>query len=85
VRDAEGRRLQGRLQTADGYTFTAHAAVALARRVLARAPPPGFQTPSRYAGADFVRTIEGTLVEDGGSPDDAPAPPNRRGARPDTP
>jgi short subunit dehydrogenase-like uncharacterized protein len=64
--------VQARLQTADGYTFTARAAVALARRVLEREPPPGFQTPSRLAGAGFVLGLEGTIAE----PAQGPGPPD---------
>jgi short subunit dehydrogenase-like uncharacterized protein len=64
VRDATGRRVEARLQTADGYTFTARAAVALARHVLAHEPPPGFQTPARLMGSEFALGIEGTIKVD---------------------
>ncbi|MHC5210504.1 MAG: saccharopine dehydrogenase family protein [Planctomycetota bacterium] len=69
ARDASGRRVEARLQTAEGYTFTARSAVALARHVLEHEPPAGFHTPSQLAGAGFVHTIEGTSRGDGPSPD----------------
>ena len=46
--------------TADGYDFTALAAVAIAERVIGGEFEPGFQTPGGVYGADFVLSIEGT-------------------------
>jgi short subunit dehydrogenase-like uncharacterized protein len=60
VEDGAGRRAAARLAVAEGYTFTARAAVACAERVLAGGAPPGFQTPSLAFGADFVLSIEGS-------------------------
>jgi len=51
---------RARLTTADGYDFTALAAVAIAERVIAGVFEPGFQTPGRVYGADFVLSIDGT-------------------------
>jgi short subunit dehydrogenase-like uncharacterized protein len=56
---AEGRRVVSRLRGPEGYTFTALAALACVRRVLAGQAPPGFQTPSRAFGADFVLELPG--------------------------
>jgi short subunit dehydrogenase-like uncharacterized protein len=60
VEDAAGRRVAARLTVAEGYEFTARAAVACAERVLAGGVAPGFQTPSTAFGADFVLSIEGS-------------------------
>jgi short subunit dehydrogenase-like uncharacterized protein len=48
-----------RLTTINGYDFTALAAVAIAERIIGGDFEPGFQTPGRVYGADFVLTIEG--------------------------
>ena len=39
-------------------------ALAAVERVLAGAHPPGFQTPSRAYGPDFILDIEGVTRED---------------------
>jgi short subunit dehydrogenase-like uncharacterized protein len=58
--DAWRRVSRTLLTTADGYDFTALAAVAIAERVIAGEFEPGFQTPGRVYGADFVLSIDGT-------------------------
>ena len=58
--DAWRRVSRARLITADGYDFTALAAVAIAERVISGEFEPGFQTPGRVYGPDFVLSIEGT-------------------------
>ena len=62
--DASGRTARARLQGPEGYTMTAHTAVATAERVLAGGATPGFRTPSLAFGADFVLEIEGVTRED---------------------
>jgi short subunit dehydrogenase-like uncharacterized protein len=62
--DAWRRVSRARLTTADGYDFTALAAVAIAERVIGGEFEPGFQTPGRVYGADFVLSIEGTTRTD---------------------
>ncbi len=62
--DESGRRVATRLRTPDGYTLTALTAIAAAERVLAGGARPGFQTPSRAFGADFILEIEGVVRED---------------------
>lgn len=52
--DAAGRRACARLETPEAYSFTAMAAIEIARRVLVGDFEPGFQTPGRLYGADFV-------------------------------
>jgi short subunit dehydrogenase-like uncharacterized protein len=62
--DAEGRRAVSRLATPEGYTLTAHAALAVVERVLAGQAPAGFQTPAKAYGPDFVLGIEGVTRTD---------------------
>ncbi|HVT38092.1 MAG TPA: saccharopine dehydrogenase NADP-binding domain-containing protein [Gemmatimonadaceae bacterium] len=62
--DNDGRRVQSRLKTPDGYTLTALTSVACAVKVLAGGAKPGFQTPSRAFGPDFILAIPGTERED---------------------
>ena len=64
VEDAEGRRAISRLATPEGYTFTALAALAVVDRVLAGQSLPGFQTPARAYGPDFVLGIDGVTRTD---------------------
>ena len=53
-----------RLETPEGYSLTADAALRIAARALAGDAPPGFQTPSRAYGADFVLCLEGVVRTD---------------------
>jgi short subunit dehydrogenase-like uncharacterized protein len=62
--DDAGRRVASRLAMPEGYTLTAHAALAVVERVLAGEAPPGFQTPSRAYGPDFVLGLEGVSRTD---------------------
>jgi short subunit dehydrogenase-like uncharacterized protein len=62
--DGAGFRVASRLRGPEGYTFTALAALACLRRVLAGRAPPGFQTPSRAFGADFVLGLPGVTRAD---------------------
>jgi short subunit dehydrogenase-like uncharacterized protein len=57
--DAHGRRVQSLLTTPEGYTLTALTAVASVQKVLSGVVLPGFQTPSRAFGADFILEIPG--------------------------
>ncbi len=59
AKDAGGRRVEARLETPDGYTFTARAALAIVERVLAGDAKAGYATPALAYGADFVLGIEG--------------------------
>ncbi|MGB9430393.1 MAG: saccharopine dehydrogenase NADP-binding domain-containing protein [Gammaproteobacteria bacterium] len=63
VRDAAGHRLQSRLVCGNGYSFTARAAVAAARRVLAGDRSAGFQTPSRAFGIGFVLALGARITD----------------------
>ena len=62
--DAAGRTATSRLACPEGYTLTAMTAVECARRVLAGDVRPGFQTPSRAFGADFILTFDGVTRTD---------------------
>ena len=65
ARDDEGQSVASRLHGPDaGGTWTSRTAVAAAQRLLAGEAPPGFQTPARAFGADFVFAVEGVTRED---------------------
>ncbi|MBX4892979.1 saccharopine dehydrogenase family protein [Rhizobium bangladeshense] len=64
VTDADGTVVRSRLDTVNGYTFTAMAAVEAARRVLAGEVRPGFQTPAGLFGSGFAETIADTRIID---------------------
>ena len=55
---------RSRLRCPEGYTLTAMTAVDCARRVLAGEVAPGFQTPSRAFGPDFITTFDGVVRTD---------------------
>jgi short subunit dehydrogenase-like uncharacterized protein len=62
--DDMGRRVLSRLRGPEGYTLTALTALAAVERVLAGEAPPGFQTPARAFGADFIFGIPGITRSD---------------------
>lgn len=64
VRDRGGNVAVSRLVAPDGYTLTARTAVLAARRVLTGGPMPGFHTPSRAFGADFILEVPDVQRED---------------------
>jgi short subunit dehydrogenase-like uncharacterized protein len=64
VEDEAGRRAAGRVAMPEGYTFTAHAALAVVERILSGPALAGFQTPARAYGPDFVLGIEGVTRAD---------------------
>jgi short subunit dehydrogenase-like uncharacterized protein len=53
-----------RLRGPEGYTLTVRAALAVVERVLGGEIRPGFQTPSKVFGPDFVLGLEGVERED---------------------
>lgn len=57
--DAAGRVKTARVRVANGYTVTTDAALAIARRLLDAQATPGFTTPARLMGADFVTRLPG--------------------------
>lgn len=65
VEDDHGRRAISRLHGPEaGVIWTARAALAAVQKVLAGNVSPGFQTPARAYGADFVLEGEGVTRED---------------------
>jgi short subunit dehydrogenase-like uncharacterized protein len=66
VTDPAGGRAAARLHGPEGYTFTMRTALAAVEKVLAGSAPPGFQTPSKAYGPDFVLggSIERVTRED---------------------
>ena len=57
--DRDGRRVVARMTTPQSYALTAMTAIAAVEKVLAGAAVPGFQTPSRAFGTDFILEIPG--------------------------
>jgi len=64
VTDAQGQIVRSLLDTVNGYTFTAMAAAAAGRRILAGEACPGFQTPAGLFGNGFAQTIADTTIMD---------------------
>jgi short subunit dehydrogenase-like uncharacterized protein len=62
--DAAGHKAVSRLRGPEAYTLTVHAALAVVERVLAGEVLPGFQTPSRVYGPDFVLELQSVVRED---------------------
>jgi short subunit dehydrogenase-like uncharacterized protein len=62
--NASGDRVLSRLRTPEGYTLTAMTSLEIVRRVLNGAAQPGFQTPSRVFGPDFITEFDGCLMQD---------------------
>ncbi len=66
VWDDAGQRASARLQTPEGYQITMLTALALAERALSGQVMPGFQTPSRLCGPDFILEFAGVTRVDVG-------------------
>ncbi|MFB6087934.1 MAG: trans-acting enoyl reductase family protein [Haloarculaceae archaeon] len=64
VENADGDRAVSRLETPNGYTLTARAALEIAERVLDGDAPAGYQTPASAYGPDLVCDVEGVERED---------------------
>jgi short subunit dehydrogenase-like uncharacterized protein len=64
VRDQEGRRAVSRLQGPEGYEFTVRTALLCLEQAWKGQAPPGFQTPARAFGPDFVLAVDGVRRED---------------------
>lgn len=60
--DASGGSAELRLSTPEVYSFTAQTSVAILERVLAGEYRPGFQTPARVYGPDFVLSFPGVQL-----------------------
>jgi short subunit dehydrogenase-like uncharacterized protein len=57
--DASGAHAEVRIETPEVYTFTAATAAAIVDRVVAGDFCPGFQTPARAYGAEYVTGLPG--------------------------
>lgn len=65
VEDEQGRKAAARLHGPEaGVVWTARAALQAVKKVVAGNALPGFQTPARAYGADFVLECEGVTRED---------------------
>jgi short subunit dehydrogenase-like uncharacterized protein len=60
ARAADGRQRTARIVTANGYTVTVHASLAVVLRLLSPQPPAGAITPARLMGPGFVETLPGS-------------------------
>ncbi|MFZ5857039.1 MAG: saccharopine dehydrogenase family protein [Chloroflexota bacterium] len=56
--------VKSKQRVAEGYQLTMLTATAIAKRILAEDLKPGFQTPSRAYGADYILEFAGTTRED---------------------
>jgi len=59
VEDDAGHRVTATLTTPNGYSLTISTALAAIERIFQSLPAPGFLTPSRAFGADFIDGIPG--------------------------
>lgn len=57
--DDAGGRVEARMRTPDGYTLTALTTLSIVEKALAGNAPPGFQTPAKAYGPDFILEIAG--------------------------
>jgi len=62
--NAAGDRVVSKLRTPEGYTLTAMTSLETVRRVLDGEFRPGFQTPSKAYGADYITAFDGCIRQD---------------------
>ncbi|MFK8016807.1 MAG: hypothetical protein AB8G17_15355, partial [Gammaproteobacteria bacterium] len=60
ARTATGDIRTARMHTANGYSVTAHAAIAVVQSLLNRPRTAGARTPAALMGADFASTLPGS-------------------------
>jgi short subunit dehydrogenase-like uncharacterized protein len=58
VSNEKGEKIETRLKTCEGYTLTAHTALRIVQKVLSGDVKPGFQTPARMYGAEFIKEFD---------------------------
>ncbi|PRH82574.1 saccharopine dehydrogenase family protein [Arenimonas caeni] len=64
ARDAAGGEVKRMLRTPNGYDITVTASLGIVQRLLSGpAPEPGFHTPSRLMGADYVLSLPGVRLD----------------------
>ena len=59
VRNAAGNSIAVRFRTTNGYALTVASSLAIVTDVLARPRTPGFATPGKLMGSDFVAALPG--------------------------
>jgi short subunit dehydrogenase-like uncharacterized protein len=64
ARDADGNRVESRMQGPEGYTLTALAALNITQKILDGNFKTGYQTPAKAYGADLILEIEGVSRQD---------------------
>jgi len=64
ARNKMGQTVRSRLRTPEGYSLIAATAFDAASRVAAGDIKPGFQTPSRVFGSDYILSFDGVTRED---------------------
>ena len=57
--DDRHNTVESRLVTREAYSFTADSVCDIAVRLTEEGCPPGFQTPAKLFGADYVLGIDG--------------------------
>lgn len=60
----DSHTVRAKLRTPEGYKLTALTSVEIMKRILANDFKPGFQTPSKLYGADFILQFDGVQRED---------------------
>ncbi len=63
VTNAAGKTALARLSGPEGYTLTLHSTLLIAKKVLKGIAAPGYQTPAKVYGEDFVLEIPGVKRE----------------------
>ncbi len=63
VTDNEGRIAEATLVTPEGYSLTVQTALEIVRRTLAGEIDPGFSTPAKAFGGEFIEQFDGVLFE----------------------
>jgi short subunit dehydrogenase-like uncharacterized protein len=64
ARNDQGQTARSQMRTPEGYSLTAVTAFDAACRVVAGEIKPGFQTPSRAFGAEYILNFDGVERED---------------------
>ncbi len=65
VRNAAGEIAAGAMTTRDGYTVTVATSLASVQRILKESLSPGFTTPARAFGPDFIDSVPGVKSFEG--------------------
>ena len=61
--DNEGRIAEATLVTPEGYSLTVQTALEIVRRTLAGEIDPGFSTPAKAFGGEFIEQFDGVLFK----------------------